>query len=190
MTTVWLVRHGEAPVPPGVAIGHGDPLLSKKGRRQVLQLARRLAAEPLQRIFSSDLVRARLTAECIAVVHGLTVHVCPELREIDFGEWEGRSLGELWSEKPDEAKAWESDLRRVPSGFGERFEVLESRVAQFRRRLDGCNVAAVVGHRGPLAVLLHQLTGISIEKAWQQPLQTGAALKVEIPESQVIDPSM
>jgi broad specificity phosphatase PhoE len=182
MTTVWLVRHGEAQLPPGVAIGHGDPPLSEKGRHQVAHLANSLAAEPLQRVFSSDLVRARLTAERIAAVHGLTVHVCPELREIDFGRWEGRALRDLWIERPDEAQAWERDLRCAPSGFGERFEALESRVAQFRRLLNGCQVAAVVSHRGPLAVLLHQLLGISIEDAWQEPLNTGAARKVELSE--------
>jgi len=174
-------------VPRGVAVGHGDPPLSKLGWRQVAQLAKQLEAEPLQRVFSSDLARARLTAQRIAVVHGLPVHVCPELREIHFGVWEGRSLSELWSEEAEEAEAWERDLRRVPSGFGERFEALELRVAQFRVLLNGCHVAAVVGHRGPLAVLLHQMSGISIEKAWQQPLQTGAALKLEIPESKAMD---
>jgi len=182
MTTVWLVRHGEAQVPPGLAIGHGDPPLSKKGRHQVAHLAKRLAAEPLQRVFSSDLVRARLTAEGIAIVHGLTVQVCPELREIDFGLWEGRSLRDLWIERPDEAEAWERDMRCAPSGFGERFEALEWRVAQFRRLLNGCQVAAVVSHRGPLTVLLHQLLGISIDDAWQEPLNTGAARKVELYE--------
>lgn len=181
MTTVWLVRHGEAEAPPGVAIGHSDPPLSVKGRRQVARLARRLAAQPVERVFSSDLQRARSTAERIAAGHGLAVDVCPELREIDFGSWEGRALDHLWTENPDEAEAWESDIRLVPSGFGERFEALESRVEKFRRRLGGFRVAVVVAHRGPLAVLLHQLTGTSIEEAWQAPLHTGAALKVEIP---------
>jgi broad specificity phosphatase PhoE len=187
VTTVWLVRHGEAKTPPGIAIGHGDPPLSVRGRHQVARLAKRLAAQPLERVFSSDLDRARLTAEQIAIVHGLNVHVCPELREIDFGVWEGRSLSDLWSERPDEAQAWESDLRCVPSGFGERFEVLESRVAQFRRRLYGCCVVAVVAHRGPLAVLLHQLMGISIEEAWREPLRTGAARRVEVSWPLVIE---
>jgi len=179
VTTVWLVRHGEAEAPAGLAIGHGDPPLSLRGQRQIARLAKRLAAQPVQGVFSSDLHRARFTAERIAVGHGLAVDVCPELREIDFGTWEGRALGDLWTEKPDEAKAWERDLRCVPSGFGERFEALESRVAQFRSRLDGYRVAVVVAHRGPLAVLLHQLTGTTIEAAWREPLDTGAALRVE-----------
>jgi broad specificity phosphatase PhoE len=179
VTTVWLVRHGEAEAPPGLAIGHGDPPLSVRGQRQIERLAKRLAAQPVQRVFSSDLKRARLTAEQIAANHGLEVDVCAELREIDFGIWEGRALGDLWTEKPDEAKAWERNLRRVPAGFGERFEALESRVAQFRSRLDGYRVAVVVAHRGPLAVLLHQLTGTSIEEAWREPLDTGSALRVE-----------
>ena len=180
MTTVWLVRHGQAESPPGLAIGHGDPPLSAEGQRQIARLAIRLAAQPVQRVFSSDLKRARMTAELIAANHGLEVDVCPELREIDFGIWEGRALGDLWTEKPDEAEAWERNLRRVPTGFGERFEALESRVAQFRSRLDGYRVAVVVAHRGPLAVLLNQLTGISIEEAWREQLDTGATLRVEI----------
>jgi alpha-ribazole phosphatase len=180
VTVVWLVRHGEAEVPPGIAIGHGDPPLSVRGRRQIERLAKRLAAQPVQGVFSSDLHRARLTAERIAVGHGLEVDVCPELREIDFGTWEGRVLRDLWTEKPDEAEAWERDLRCVPSGFGERFEALESRVAQFRCRLDGYRVAVVVAHRGPLAVLFNQLTGISIEEAWREQFDIGAALRVEV----------
>lgn len=180
MSTVWLVRHGEAEAPPGVAIGHGDPPLSARGKRQIAQLAKRLARERVQRVFSSDLQRARLTAERIAASHGLAVNICPELREIDFGTWEGRSLGDLWPEKPDEAAAWERDLCCLPSGFGERFEALESRVAEFRYRLDGYRVAVVVAHRGPLAVLLHQLTGTSIEEAWRAPLETGASLRIEV----------
>jgi len=179
-TTVWLVRHGEARVPPGIAIGHGDPPLSVRGQGQIARLAIRLAAQPVQRVFSSDLRRARLTAERIAYGHRLAVDVCRELREIDFGTWEGRALRDLWDEKPDEAEAWERDLRCVPRGFAERFEALESRVAQFRYRLDGYRVAVVVAHRGPLAVLLHQLTGTSIEEAWREPLHTGAALRVEV----------
>jgi broad specificity phosphatase PhoE len=140
----------------------------------------RLATQHVERVFSSDLRRARLTADRIAIGHGLAVEVCPELREIDFGVWEGRALEDLWIEKPDEAEAWERDIRLVPSGFGERFEALESRVAQFRSRLNGYRVAVVVAHRGPLAVLLHQLTGKSIQEAWAAPLDTGAALKVEV----------
>jgi len=179
VTTVWLVRHGQAESPRGLAIGHGDPPLSVRGQRQIARLAIRLAAQPVQRVFSSDLKRARLTAELIAANQGLEVDVCPELREIDFGIWEGRALGDLWTEMPDEAEAWERDLRRVPTGFGERFEALESRVAQFCSRLDGYRVAVVVAHRGPLAVLLHQLTGTSIEEAWAESLETGSALRVE-----------
>jgi broad specificity phosphatase PhoE len=53
-------------------------------------------------------------------------------------------------------------------------------VAQFRCRLDRYHVAVVVAHRGSLAVLLHQLTGKSIEEAWRAPLGVGAALKVEV----------
>lgn len=180
MTVVWLVRHGEVEMPQGVAIGHGDPPLSARGIRQIERLAKRLASEPVQQVFTSDLQRARVTAQQIAATHGLAVQVCLELREIDFGTWEGRALGDLWIENPDEAAAWERDLRSVPSGFGERFQSFEARVARVRSWLDGSGVTVVVAHRGPLAVLLHQLTRISLDEAWQAPLEVGSALRVEV----------
>lgn len=178
--TVWLVRHAEAEVTSGVAIGRGDPLLTARGELQAERLAERLAARTLQHVYSSDFKRALMTADRIAARHRLTVETCSELREIDFGAWEGRTLGDLWSEEPEEAAAWERDLRCVPRGFGERFEDLESRVARFMRRLDDCSVAAVVAHRGPLLVLLQQLTGMSFEAAWRQALPTGAVLKISV----------
>jgi broad specificity phosphatase PhoE len=177
---VWLVRHGAAEAPEGVAIGRGDPPLSASGRRQAARLAARLAERPLRRVYSSDLRRAVRTAERVAARHDAPVVICPELREIDFGAWEGRALADLWIERPDEAAEWERDLRRVPSGFGERFEALEERVAVFRARLDTSGEAVVVAHRGPLAVLLHQLTSIPLAEAWRVPLRTGGALRVEV----------
>lgn len=181
--TVWLVRHAEADVPSGMAIGRGDPLLTPRGELQAEWLAERLAARTLQRVYSSDLKRALMTADRIAARHRLTVETCSELREIDFGAWEGRALGDLWSEEPEEAAAWEGDLRCVPRGFGERFEDLESRVARFMRRLHDCRFAAVVAHRGPLLVLLQQLTGMSIADAWRQELPLGSLLRVSVSSS-------
>src|SRR5437899_7551193 len=88
---VWLIRHADAyadldsPEEPWL-----DPPLSGRGREQADRLAARMAAVPLQAIWSSDLRRARQTAAAIAAGRGLELTVDPRLREVRTHWQEGR----------------------------------------------------------------------------------------------------
>ena len=85
MTTLLLVRHGETDWnAEGRLQGHTDRPLSYFGRRQAQQLA-----EELEAIYSSDLARARETAEIVGRRLGLATVLDPDLREKDWGTWEG-----------------------------------------------------------------------------------------------------
>ena len=90
MTTLLLVRHGETDWnADGRLQGHTDRPLSDFGRRQARQLADELAGEDLEAIYASDLARARETAEIVGEQLGLPVVLEPDLREKDWGTWEG-----------------------------------------------------------------------------------------------------
>ena len=90
MTTLLLVRHGETDWNAvGRLQGHTDRPLSDYGRRQARELAGELEHEELEAIYSSDLARARETAEIVGERVGLPVVVEPDLREKDWGTWEG-----------------------------------------------------------------------------------------------------
>jgi 2,3-bisphosphoglycerate-dependent phosphoglycerate mutase len=90
MTTLLLVRHGETDWnADGRLQGHTDRPLSDYGRRQAIQLAEDLAGEELDAIYASDLARARETAEIVGERLGLPVALDPDLREKDWGNWEG-----------------------------------------------------------------------------------------------------
>ena len=90
MTTLLLVRHGETDWnADGRLQGHTDRPLSEFGRRQARQLAEELADEELDAIYASDLSRARETAEIVGARLGLAVDLDPDLREKDWGSWEG-----------------------------------------------------------------------------------------------------
>jgi broad specificity phosphatase PhoE len=90
VTTLFLVRHGETDWnAEGRLQGHTDRPLSDYGRRQARQLAEELEGEELEAIYSSDLARARETAEIVGERLGLPVALEPELREKDWGTWEG-----------------------------------------------------------------------------------------------------
>ncbi len=90
MTTLLLVRHGETDWnADGRLQGHTDRPLSDYGRWQARRLAEELADEELDAIYASDLARARETAEIVAEPLGLPVVLDPDLREKNWGNWEG-----------------------------------------------------------------------------------------------------
>ena len=90
MTTLLLVRHGETDWnAEGRLQGQIDRPLTEFGRRQAKQLAAELEGEELEAIYSSDLARARETAEIVGERLGLPVELDSDLREKDWGTWEG-----------------------------------------------------------------------------------------------------
>jgi broad specificity phosphatase PhoE len=90
VTTLLLVRHGETDWnADGRLQGHTNRPLSDFGRRQARQLAEELDGEKLDALYSSDLARARATAEIVGERLGLAVALDPDLREKDWGTWEG-----------------------------------------------------------------------------------------------------
>jgi broad specificity phosphatase PhoE len=95
VTELVLVRHGETDWNAvGRLQGHTDRPLTDFGRRQARQLAAELESERLDAIYSSDLIRASETAKIVGVRLGLPVVVDPDLREKDWGTWEGLSAVE------------------------------------------------------------------------------------------------
>jgi broad specificity phosphatase PhoE len=90
VTTLLLVRHGETDWnAEGRLQGHTDRPLSDYGRRQAQHLAAELEGQELEAIYSSDLARARETAEIVGERLGLPVVLDPDLREKNWGSWEG-----------------------------------------------------------------------------------------------------
>lgn len=90
MTTLLLVRHGETDWnAEGRLQGHTDRPLNETGRRQARELAERLSGERIDAIYASDLSRAKETAEIVGEHLGLTVVIDSDLREKNWGSWEG-----------------------------------------------------------------------------------------------------
>lgn len=108
LTTIYIVRHGETEWNVRRIIqGHSDSPLTKKGIAQAKALARRFKTLHFDAIFSSDLVRAKRTAEIIALEKRLAIETTRVLREQFFGKYEGAkrddyySLFEKWNEMTD-----------------------------------------------------------------------------------------
>jgi broad specificity phosphatase PhoE len=142
-----------------------------------------MAGVRLVRIWSSDRERAVATARMVAAPHGLDVETTSALREIDFGAWEGRALGDLWSEEPAASRAWEENFRATPPTFGESLDDVERRVSAFWDSLQPLPVrgeVAVVAHRGSLAVLRALITGEAVSEAFAGQLELASAVAVPL----------
>jgi broad specificity phosphatase PhoE len=102
MTTLLLVRHGETDWNrDGIWQGWADPPLNATGRAQARALADQLRDAPFDAVYSSDLRRARETAEIVADPHGVPVVADPGLREIDIGAWSGLTRAQIEARFPD-----------------------------------------------------------------------------------------
>ena len=96
MTVLLLARHGETDWNrEGRWQGHAPTPLNETGRAQARALARRLAAERLDVVYSSDLPRALETARIVASALGLEIRTEPGLRELDVGSRQGLTSAEL-----------------------------------------------------------------------------------------------
>jgi broad specificity phosphatase PhoE len=92
---ITTIRHGETDWNvAGKIQGSVDTELNQNGITQAERLAKRLADVPCDIIFSSDLKRAKKTAEIINSQHGVHIITSDSLRESDFGEFEGQSLSD------------------------------------------------------------------------------------------------
>lgn len=158
---LYLVRHGVTLWNKEMRFqGHTDIPLDEEGREQARRIAARLTrlSSPPLAVWSSDLTRARETAEQIAAPHGVTVHITPLLRETSLGEWEGLTRQDIEARGEADLLAGyvrDSHLNRPPGG--ETLEAAWERMMQavkLLREQHPEGSAVIVGHGGSLRALL------------------------------------
>ena len=156
-TTTLLLRHGETPYSGERRFaGVGDIPLTGTGLQQARAAGAALTGSGIDVIVASPLKRARQTAQEVAAVLDVPVHVEDGLRETDFGDWEGHTFAEVRDRWPGELDAWLADTSAAPPG-GESFAATDRRVrtardkllVRFRRR-----TVLVVSHVTPIKTLV------------------------------------
>lgn len=135
-TRIIAIRHGETAWNVDTRIqGHLDIPLNDTGLWQARQLARALADEPVAAIYTSDLQRARATAQAVADTTGAPLTPEPDLRERSFGHFQGRTFAQIEAELPEDALRWRKrDPHYAPEG-GESLTALRERINATVHRL-------------------------------------------------------
>lgn len=168
---VFLVRHGETNWNATFRFqGQSDIELTKQGKEQALKLSRILESENISAVYCSDLSRAFKTAEILAKFHGLKIKKIPELREINFGIWEGLTYDEIQANYGDLYKEWRSNTLKVRIPKGESLEEVANRsikaISQLVKEHDGEKII-VVTHGGVIRCILASVLRMDLNHFWR-----------------------
>jgi len=164
VTRLVLVRHGQTAWNlEGRAQGHTDVGLDETGQAQAIALAPYVAAMAPTALWSSDLARARQTADELAAATGLPVRADARLREFDAGERAGLTVAEFAERFPDSHAAWlDGDLTGHVPGAETTEQVVARVVPALREIWDATaegETSVVVAHGACLRVSLVALLG-------------------------------
>jgi broad specificity phosphatase PhoE len=179
---IHVMRHG-ATEKPGVLLGQFDAALSGEGRRQARETARQLAAERIERVVSSALLRARETAQILADCLGLGAEADSGLNEISYGCWDGLPWDEIEQLDPVTAAQKAADWWSATPAGGESAADFARRVERVWKSLlaHPARATVVVAHEAVNAVLLElaRRQGGGDNKGWQPDWRRISSFKQE-----------
>lgn len=116
---ILLVRHGETLGNRNRVLQYPDTPLSDRGLEQAARVGRRLAAAPVEEIWSSPLSRARMTADAIEKATRVPLREVEDLQERNFGALRGRAYADLGFDpfmpdyEPPEGESWDAFFDRI-----------------------------------------------------------------------------
>lgn len=179
VTTLRLLRHGETPhtIEKRFSGTRFDPPLSERGEGQARAAAKHIAAlGGTDVIVASPLLRARQTAQAVADELGLEVAIDNDLRECDFGDWDGLTFAEASARSGVELSRWLSTPEMAPPG-GESLIQVAARVAEAQERILAEHVGKgvlIVAHVGSIKMLIHAALGAPISTIHRLQLSPAA----------------
>ena len=174
MTRICFVRHGETDWNIELRMqGHIDLALNAKGEAQALAAGCHFSGMQADALYSSDLLRARQTAQPISAALGLPTVLCPELRERHFGRCEGLTYEEVVERYSEDARAIRSRDPDYASPGGESRRQHQTRIldciGNLVREHPGQTIV-VVTHGGVLDVINRRARDLPPEAPRDYPI--------------------
>ena len=167
--TLYFLRHGQTALSrENMFCGAGsDPGLTTDGEEMARDFARAYTGFPWKAIYHSNLQRARLTIAPLAGNVPCEIHQRSELREIEFGQWEGKGIPEVDKNYHDDYVRWSADPAwNAPTG-GETAIAIARRarplIEEIRAMYSEGNVL-LVSHKATIRIIISDLLGIDLSR--------------------------
>ncbi|WP_457625523.1 histidine phosphatase family protein [Persephonella sp.] len=169
MKNIILIRHGESEYnAKRIVQGHIDTALTPAGIVQARLAGEALKNFSVEKIISSDLRRAYTTATIIGDILDLPVEKDSRIREMSFGEWEGRSYEHIFQTDYRTFNNWLKNPVACPLPSQEDIEEFRKRISSFYEdllKMEEKNIL-VVGHGGSIQGILCVACNIGFENLW------------------------
>jgi probable phosphoglycerate mutase len=182
MALVILVRHGQTDENvSGKISGQGPVPLNERGREQAQLAAEVLTTLEVTHIYSSPVVRARQTAEFLAQHLRLGIEESPNLREVGYGDWEGKSFHDI-RQHPIAQQVFHDPINAVfPNG--ESLPAVQQRgvqVIETVRRRHPQGVIVLVSHGDVIRTALAHYLGMPFNDYRRLNVDLGALSVLEL----------
>jgi alpha-ribazole phosphatase len=183
MSKLLLVRHGLTDLNSAFKFaGSTDIEMSTAGQNQIEGLRNRLSSTKIDAVCTSDMKRAITSARIITAGRNLPITSFTELREMNYGQIEGMSFGEINHLFPVVAKLIEERNCQVCFPGGEGFIELEARMHEFIKQLERFNsedTVLIVSHGGALRMLICLLLETNVDIWWHLRIDNASLSIVE-----------
>lgn len=153
-------------------IGSTDPKLTDEGQQEAQRLSTLLSNQDFDRVWCSPLHRTRQTLDAIQSQSAPAAELpeaesLDDLREIDFGQWEGRTFDELSRDDPQLVAQWEKDGEAFAFPGGEVIADFRVRVDRILKRIasDDADSFVLVTHGGVIRHLICRYLGYSMSRS-------------------------
>lgn len=163
---LFFLRHGQtASSRENVFCGSSDPELTPDGLAMAQAFAASYRALPWAAVFASPMRRAQATARPLCEAAGMAVQIRDGLKEISYGQWEGKTVETIGKNYHDDYLRWTADPAWYPPTGGEAAITIASRamqvVEEVKERYPQGNVL-MVSHKATIRIILCSLLGIDV----------------------------
>lgn len=163
--TLYLLRHGQTSCSRDNAFcGSIDPELTDDGEAMAEAFAAHYAKHAWEAVYASPMKRAQATARPLCAATGLKAEVRDGIREINYGQWEGKSVETVSREYHDDYIRWTADPGWYPPTGGEPAVAIAARALQVIEEVKGRHQGNVlfVSHKATIRIILCSLLGIDV----------------------------
>ena len=172
MTKIFLTRHGETEWNLQKRMqGNSDSELSSLGRKQAEWLSKRLSRVCFEAIYSSPLKRALETTKLICNNKNTKINIHNDLKEMSFGNWEGKKESEIKNNYPNEYKQFWEEPHLYNRESGETFKEVENRVIPFIENIisNHQNNVLIVTHTVIIKIIMAYFDQRKLHNLWDPP---------------------
>lgn len=169
---IYIIRHGITSDNKKKSLqGQRDTHLNGQGLIQAERMAEYFTELPLDVIYSSPMHRAMETAAPLARIKGLKINALDDLKEVNFGAWEGVEMSKLGELYPEQMRNFIAAPSKWTAEGAETFAAAQARAwAAFKNTLrkegNGRNIAFVT-HGGITRLLMGKFLEMDLDKIWK-----------------------